>query len=193
MSSEGRIFVLIEVAAELGVLGILVAVLLRVRRLAFWVLAELHARRLAVVVIVVVHIQLRRPLLRRRPQAEVQIEEPVGVSMSSKFLTSVVRVSRTTPRSPSPVCSSACSIQARRRHPHLMTPQHLHKIVDYRVHCALVRVLVGRAVHLVHRFVRVLAGWLFLAEVFALGAPPTLRSTFLGVAVVLDDDAESPR
>ena len=72
-----------------------------------------------------------------------------------------------------------------------MTPQHLHEVVDYSV--PLVRssvVLVGGAMHLVHRLVRLLAGWLFLAEVLAPWVRADVREHFLGVAVVLDDDAE---
>ena len=69
--------ILVEVAAELGVLVLLMAVFLRVRRLPLCLLPELHARRLAVVVIMIMHIQLRRPLLRHRPQTEIKVEEPV--------------------------------------------------------------------------------------------------------------------
>src|SRR5215210_6077810 len=50
--------------------------------------------------------------------------------------------------------------------------------------------LVRAAVHLVHRFVRVLAGWLFLADVFSFWGSLYVREHLLGVPVVLDDHAQ---
>ena len=140
----------------------------------------------------VMHIELRGPLLRGRAQTEIQIKEPV------ERLDVVQVLDQRGPQSVAhhPALSQPrllqrvqCVQALRRRHPHLVTPQHLHEIVYYSVHELLMRVLVGGAVHLVHRFVRVLAGWFLLAEVFAIGASADVREHFLGVAIVLDDHA----